>query len=1484
MSRNSTSSRGSLNKKVAPEPDESRLGSPSAIVLPGIQITDEDEDEVQSPRSVRILANPSEREAEELHQFYVSLRTAAQSISDVSTIAGDAIAMKDRAIIINDPRADPRSDQFDHAFLLRGIRSFMKAHGMDYEEMPIAFRDLEVYGELVADTKIQTVGSTLRKVVNPLIQVVNYLKHLNHQVFPKKLKEPKQIIKGISGVMKPGECVLVIGRPGSGCSTFLRTLANRTTTFKEIRGQISYGGMTAAEVKSAYRAEVVYAEENDPHYPSLTVRQTLDFALQCRISNPSIRNGLLEVMLRLYGLSRCQNTVVGDENLRGVSGGEKKRVSLAESACVGGCAGVFDGCTKGLDAASALDFIQALRNSADFAGRTVIASCYQASDAMFGLFDRVVVLSDGHCAYFGPAADAVGYFEAMGFPKHPRDTICEYLTASVNARISPEDLATRYKASAYGVAMKAEAEEYLKPEKMKADKEAIAAAVVEKGKIMGHGKGPYAIYAYKQAWLLMKREAQIIRGNPSVVIIRYASAIIMSLIVGSVFFQLPTDTSGAFTRGGAIFFALLFNSVTALSELPKILDGRPVQYKHLDYALYRPSTYFITQIFFNLVLDIVQIVLFCTILYFMAGFQRDVGKYFFFLLCVIITGQTFSLIIKAVGNLSATKPSATQKAGALLMACVIYSGYIIPYIDMKPWFVWIFWMNPLAFGFKSLMINEFSGLAFTCATTNTVPVGPSYTNTAYQTCTLTGSQPGHPTVDGLDYLKASFSIDASFLWWNLVINAGIWCFMMLANAIIVEKIQHGKAGVSVKKFKEHRKGHGHGHDAEKGETGASGAVVATHAVYKGDPAEDAMKTLTWTDVVYKVPHPKERRKTLQLLDGVFGYARPGTMTALMGSSGAGKTTLLDVVAKRKTIGTIEGAICVGHKPQGADFFKFTGYCEQMDVLNQHSTVKEALRFAAHLRQPKSVPAEEKNAYCDHILSLLELEPLADALIGDLESGVGLSMEERKRLTIGIELVAKPHILFLDEPTSGLDSQASTNIVRILRNLAAEGHALLVTIHQPSAMLFSQFDRLLLLGRGGRMIYFGELGNDCGTMIKYFESNGAPACAPTANPAEYILDCIGAGTAKSANTIDWFERWKVSEECKQEQHVLTDLKQLAVEYAAAHADEVAKEDAKLLSDTPSLAEQVKTVQNRMFVSYWRSPDYNVGRVIFQIIAALIIGLTFFQAPATPNGAQNRVFALFMTSVIGVVVINLVQPVFMAQRNSANREVTSGAYRRLAYGVAITTVEMPFTIIASSVFFLMFYWTVGLNSTSMNVFYFYVMLVLFSLWAVSFGQMVASFSPSLQMASALVPLCTSILSLFCGVSVPYNSMPVFFRTWLYWIDPYHYFIEGLIVNDLHGLALTCDSRSFVNVTAPPTMTCAQYFKPFQSYAPGYLLESSNLTALGGYCQYCVVSVGDTFYSGLSWDYSDRWRNLAILAGYFIFNRIMTLVFISRHKEKR
>lgn len=294
------------------------------------------------------------------------------------------------------------------------------------------------------------------------------------------------------------------------------------------------------------------------------------------------------------------------------------------------------------------------------------------------------------------------------------------------------------------------------------------------------------------------------------------------------------------------------------------------------------------------------------------------------------------------------------------------------------------------------------------------------------------------------------------------------------------------------------------------------------------------------------------------------------------------------------MGVVSGDMLVDGRMRNDSFQRKTGYVQQQDLHLGTATVREALVFSALLRQPESTPEKEKLAYVNEVIDLLEMRDYADAIIGEV--GEGLNVEQRKRLSIGVELAAKPQLLlFLDEPTSGLDSQTSWSICNLMRKLVANGQAILCTIHQPSAMLFARFDRLLLLARGGRTVYFGDIGKDSQTLVQYFVNKGASPCPQQVNPAEWMLSTIGAAPGVKTE-IDWPQQWLESNEKKL---VDAELDRLATSAVVLPAPGQEGGDQSQKEFAAPLMKQIAIVTKRIFQQYWRSPAYIYSKALLGV---------------------------------------------------------------------------------------------------------------------------------------------------------------------------------------------------------------------------------------------------------------------------------------------
>jgi ATP-binding cassette subfamily G (WHITE) protein 2 (SNQ2) len=249
----------------------------------------------------------------------------------------------------------------------------------------------------------------------------------------------RTLVNGFSGCIRPGEMLLVLGRPGSGCSTFLKVVANQRFGYKSVEGEVTYGGTSAKEMGKEYASEVVYNPEDDLHYATLSVKNTLKFALETRTPGKASRNEgesrkdyvkeFLRVVAKLFWIEHTMNTKVGDAFIRGVSGGEKKRVSIAEAMITKASIQCWDNSTRGLDASTALEYVQSLRSLTNMAHISTSVALYQAGESLYGLFDKVLLIDEGKCLYYGPTENAAAYFENLGFSRPPRWTTADFLTS-----------------------------------------------------------------------------------------------------------------------------------------------------------------------------------------------------------------------------------------------------------------------------------------------------------------------------------------------------------------------------------------------------------------------------------------------------------------------------------------------------------------------------------------------------------------------------------------------------------------------------------------------------------------------------------------------------------------------------------------------------------------------------------------------------------------------------------------------------------------------------------------------------------------------------------------------------------------------------------------------------------------------------------------------------------------------------------------------
>lgn len=491
--------------------------------------------------------------------------------------------------------------------------------------------------------------------------------------------------------------------------------------------------------------------------------------------------------------------------------------------------------------------------------------------------------------------------------------------------------------------------------------------------------------------------------------------------------------------------------------------------------------------------------------------------------------------------------------------------------------------------------------------------------------------------------------------------------------------------------------------------------------------------------------------------------------------------------------------------------------------------------------------------------MLDMGDFADAVVGS--PGEGLNVEQRKLLTIGVELAAKPKLLlFLDEPTSGLDSQSSWAIVSFLRKLADAGQAVLCTIHQPSAILFQEFDRLLFLAKGGKTVYFGQVGKNSRTLLDYFETRGARKCEDSENPAEYMLEI---GNAKDR---DWHQEWLDSTE---RQGVETEIARIQSE----RQNQVDVEDANEGNSHDEFAmpfsQQLTSVTVRVFQQYWRMPSYLFSKLALGIVAGLFIGFSFYGGAGTIAGMRNIIFAVFGLTTLFSSVVQQVHPLFVTQRSLYEvRERPSKAYSWKAFLIANVIVEIPYQFLSGLVTWACFYYpVVGTSQSSERQALVFLFCVVLYIYASTFAHMTVAALPDATTAGAVVTLLLLLSIMFCGVLQSPVALPGFW-IFMYHLSPFNYWVAGMVATLIHGRAVTCSSAETSIMNPPAGETCGTYFATFLDSAAGSIgtLQNPNDTSD---CRYCSMNSADTYLEASNIYWSQRWRNFGIMWAYVVFN---------------
>ncbi|WCJ30767.1 ABC transporter G family member 37 [Euphorbia peplus] len=1268
--------------------------------------------------------------------------------------------------------------EHDNLRLLKKLRKRIDKVGMKLPIVEVRYKNLCVEAEcrVVHGRPLPTLWNTTKSMLCDFVNLAGL-----------KSEAKVRILKDVNGIIKPQRMTLLLGPPGCGKTTLLLALSGKLDNSLKVTGEISYNSYQLEEFVPQKTS--AYISQNDLHISDLTVRETIDFSAQCQgigsraeimmevirrekqagivpdpnvdvymkeISTEGLKTSLqTDYILKILGLDICSDTMVGDAMRRGISGGQKKRLTTGEMI-VGPTKALFmDEISNGLDSSTTFQIVSCLQHFVHISDATALISLLQPAPETFDLFDDIVLMAEGKIVYHGPRTSICKFFEDCGFKCPERKGVADFLQELISRKdqaqywyrteqpyryVSVDQFVEKFRECHLGQRLNEDLSEPF--DKSQSENTALSFK-------------KYSLPKWQLFKACTRREFLLMKRNTFVYAFKTAQLTIIAVISMTVLLRtrLGVDVVHANDYMSAIFNALLVLLVDGIPELQFTVSRLAVFYKQKDMFFYPAWAYVIPASLLKLPLSLLESFVWTSLTYYVIGFTPEVGRFLrqFFLLFVVHLTSTSAF--RFIASVSQTPVASTTIGSFFILASLLFGGFIIPKPSMPGWLSWGFWISPLTYGQIGLCGNEFHAPRWEKITFGNTSLGKQTLETR-----------------GLNY-------DEDFYWISVVALIGFTVFFNIGFALALTFLKspgRSRAVISIESYKKMQE------IIDDSDHVDNGTHEAHHPASKNGKIVLPFQPLTMTfqNLQYYVYPPPEMikrdfaQKKLQLLSDVTGAFRPGILTALMGVSGAGKTTLMDVLCGRKTGGLIEGEIKIGGYPKVQDSFaRISGYCEQSDIHSPQITVEESVAYSAWLRLPADVDSKTKNAFINEVLKTIELYGIKDSLVG-LPGVNGLSTEQRKRLTIAVELVANPSIIFMDEPTTGLDARAAAIVMRTVKNVVETGRTVVCTIHQPSIDIFEAFDELVLMKNGGRIIYSGPLGQNSDKVIEYFENiGGVPKIKDNYNPATWMLEVTNL-SAEAEIGVDFAQIY-------EESNLYRNNKELVKQLSIASPGSMELHFASRYSRNSW--EQFKACLWKHHLSYWRSPSYNLTRMVYMIFASILFGALFWQRAKKISNQQDLFIILgsVYSAVIffGINSCTTVLPYVAGERIIFYRERFAGMYSPWAYSFAQVLVELPYLFIVALIYIVIAYPMVGYSMSAYKIFWAFYGMFSTLLCYNYMGMLMVSLTPNIQVASILASTAYAILILFSGFVVPKPRIPNWW-IWLYYICPTSWVLNGLL----------------------------------------------------------------------------------------------------------
>lgn len=530
-------------------------------------------------------------------------------------------------------------------------------------------------------------------------------------------------------------------------------------------------------------------------------------------------------------------------------------------------------------------------------------------------------------------------------------------------------------------------------------------------------------------------------------------------------------------------------------------------------------------------------------------------------------------------------------------------------------------------------------------------------------------------------------------------------------------------------------------------------------------------------------------RTKTLLNDISGEARDGEIMAVLGASGSGKSTLIDALANRIAKGSLKGTVTLNGEVLESRMLKvISAYVMQDDLLFPMLTVEETLMFAAEFRLPRALSKSKKRMRVQALIDQLGLRNAAKTIIGD-EGHRGVSGGERRRVSIGIDIIHDPIVLFLDEPTSGLDSTSAFMVVKVLQRIAQSGSIVIMSVHQPSYRILGLLDRLIFLSRG-QPVYSGSPLN----LPLFFAEFGHPI-PENENKTEFALDLIrelegSAGGTKSL--VEFNKTWQNMKHPRDsDSETVGDRHGLSLKEAISASISRGKlvsgttnNDASPSSMVPTFAnpiwKEMTVLSKRSITNSRRMPELFGIRLGAVLVTGFILATMFWKLDDSPKGVQERLgfFAFAMSTTFYTCADAL--PVFLQERYIFMRETAYNAYRRSSYCLSNSLVVLPGLIFLSFAFSATTFWAVGLDG-GFTGFLFYFLIIFASFWAgSSFVTFLSGVVPHVMLGYTIVVAILAYFLLFSGFFINRDRIPAYW-IWFHYMSLVKYPYEAVLQNE-------------------------------------------------------------------------------------------------------